>query len=406
MSPGPSAPGEFRAFVLIANSWQAGVTNPTSKHRIALELARLGHRVLWIEGAGMRVPSLGSGSDRSRILRKVARAFGGARRAEASGHIEVVSPLLLPLPRRAWARRLNGWMCARIGRRWAGRGGTAPVLVNYVPVLSHALAGWRGVRVYHCVDRWDAFRMYDSAVMAACDEQCCRWADLVIASSADLAERCRRFSSRVRLVPHGVDHGHFARALDAGDRPADLPAGPVIGFFGLLSEWVDQDLLVRTARAVPDCSLALIGTADVPVDRLKAEPNILVLGPRPFADLPRYLAHFTVGMIPFVVNELTRAVNPIKLREMLAGGCPVVSTALPEVCAMADAQPALRGSRGVRVAQTADEFVACVRRFAAQPLGPDERRRLSEAVASETWASKVREILDLIRSEEPAGGKT
>jgi glycosyltransferase involved in cell wall biosynthesis len=107
------------------------------------------------------------------------------------------------------------------------------------------------------------------------------------------------------------------------------PAAPVVGFFGLLSEWVDQDLILRLAEEFPQATILLIGKADVDVARLQRVPNIQLPGPKPFTELPAHIARFTVGIIPFVVNDLTRAVNPIKLREMLAAGCPVVSTAMP-----------------------------------------------------------------------------
>jgi len=214
-------------FVIIANAWEAGIANPTSKHRIALDLARRGHRVLWLEGAGMRQPSIGSGSDRSRILKKLRLACRGARRVEGSeeresevrsqnseapnselqvsgfrsqppsasglkpsafnlqpsvsGGIWVLSPLLIPLPSRTWVRRFNGWLCARLARFWTKRlGFHDPVLINYVPVLAEAMRAWKSrgelkatrtpnaerrttnICVYHCVDRWDAFKMYDT----------------------------------------------------------------------------------------------------------------------------------------------------------------------------------------------------------------------------------------------------
>ena len=318
-------------FVIIANAWGAGADNPTSKHRIAIELARRGHRVLWVEGAGMRRPSLGSGHDRGRILRKLRQACRGAR--PVADRLWVVTPLLVPLPSKTGIRKLNGWIYRRVMRRCSRRlSFEQPVLINYVPVLSEAMKAWHGKRVvYHCVDRWDAFDMYDSTLMAEVDRQCCELADVVIATSEDLYERCRSRCASCRLIMHGVDHAHFAAALDAPDRPRDLPDGDIVGFFGLLSEWVDQELLVRLAEAVPTANVVLIGTADVDVSALESVPNIHLLGPRPFRELPAYIASFRVGIIPFAVNELTKAVNPIKLREMLAAGCPVVSTALPEV---------------------------------------------------------------------------
>jgi len=589
-------------FFIIANAWSAGKDNPTSKHRIALELVRQGHRVLWIEGSGMRTPSVGSSSDRLRMVRKVVAALRGVRREEqlsscsvdkllpadagtvvscsvdkllsespkvspfsttqqpnnltttrASGATQqpnnlttglwVLSPLFIPLPKYEFIRQLNGLICRCGMRFWGWRlGFRDAVLINYVPVLAEAMRGRQGRRqllscsvvklspaervagcqvaelspaervtgcqvaelspaervtgcqvaellsespqgqsltteqlnnlttlppqgqsltteqlnnlttlppqgqsltteqlnnltttpraprvVYHCVDRWDAFAMYDSAMMGEMDRRCCRYADLVIASSEDLVERCRCHSPNVHLVSHGVDHEHFAQALSEIPRPADLPEGRIAGFFGLLSEWLDQDLLIEIAGKVPECEIVLIGREDVAIDRLKNIPNVHLLGPRPFNRLPGYVKYFDVGLIPFVVNELTKAVNPIKLREMMSAGCPVVSTNLPEValyggvgellsCQVArllsegpkDSLPSTKRQPSslsttnectppVQIAQNHDEFVSMVRSILDKPFPPAERQAISNSMASETWTSKVGEILALLQ---------
>jgi glycosyltransferase involved in cell wall biosynthesis len=339
-------------------------------------------------------------------------------------------------------------------------------MINYVPVLAEGMRGGasgkrdaaRGMRygqlsdgpvdrapvrsIYHCVDRWDQFDMYDSAMMTEMDRRCCVYADLVIASSTDLYTRCRRLNPNTVMITHGVDWEHFRQAAsgmrEEGSGKRQAAGGephPVIGFFGLLSEWVDQELILKLAAefsgathplplqggephplipaqgvgsapalipslegqgvgSSPRADIVLIGKADVPVTRLQGIANIHLLGPKPFAELPSHIARFTVGVIPFVVNDLTRAVNPIKLREMLAAGCPVVSSALPEVEKFEK-----RGS--VFVAHNADEFVAMVREAIAHPLTTEQRLALSDSMASETWAGKVEEILKLVARGEP-----
>jgi len=398
-------------FVIIANAWSAGRDNPTSKHQIAAELAGQGHRVLWVEGAGMRRPALGSGTDRGRILRRIQAFLKGAVPAEHSD-IRVLSPLLIPVPKLKWVRVFNGWLFAAAACRWCRRlGFNNPILINYVPVLAEAMRFWprrlmsplsehrtakteRPLVVYHCVDRWDKFEMYASRMMKRVDADCCRYADLVVASSRGLYEHCSGMHDRVRLVTHGVNRDHFRAALTGPQRPEDLPAGAIAGFFGLVSEWVDQKLLVNLAREIPDLQIVLIGKADVPIEVLEHERNIHLLGPRPFADLPSYLAHFNVGLIPFSVTELTRAVNPIKLREMLAAGCPVVSTELPEVAVFTRPE-----SRAVTVAGDTKAFVAAVRSLIERPLTVDEKQAISESMRNETWTAKVREIVEFVLSE-------
>lgn len=389
-------------FVIVANLWGAGVDNPTSKHQIALELARRGHRVLWIEGSGMRRPSAGSAADRGRMLEKVRRSFDGAR--PVARGISVLSPLLIPLPASGLMRAFNSWVLVLLARKWARiLGMHNPVLINYAPVYSGVLKRWGGARtVYHCVDRWDSFGAYDSELMAAVDAECCRYADVVVASSKDLFERCRRHNANTYLVQHGVDHAHFARALGDGmTRPADLPQGRIIGFFGLISEWVDQELVRSVAEANPEATVVLIGKADVRVERLAEVKNIRMTGPVPFEQLPGYAAFFDAGLIPFKVNGLTHAVNPIKLREMLAAGCPVVSTAIAEVVNYKEtANPA-----GLHVADDAREFVAITRELLAAGPPADSRRRISTGVAGETWSSKVDQILALIAGDAPGAGQ-
>lgn len=377
-------------FVLVANAWDAGISNPTGKHRLARALAEQGHRILWVEGAGMRRPRLGSGTDRRRMARKVQASF---RRPACvydaeRGSIHAVAPLLAPFPGWRAARVLNGWLC-RVRASAAARrlGFNAPVLVNFVPVLAECMHRWPGPRIYYCVDRWDAFAMYDSRVMRAADARCCTLADRVVATSRELQTRCLRRNPRTALLPHGVDHAHFAQALDVGERPADLPEGPIAGFFGLLSEWLDQALIRALALQVRDAAVVLIGAADVSVAGLEDVPNIVRLGPRPFDRLPAYAARFDVGIIPFLVNDLTRSVNPIKLREMLAAGCPVVSTALPEVAPYA--APGFAGVDAVAVAHSEQDFVERVRERLAHPLPPGDRRKISDAVRGESWSARA-----------------
>jgi len=371
-------------FVIIANAWSASVDNPTSKHQIALELARQGHRVLWVEGAGMRKPRVYSSVDRSRIFGKIKKAFAGTEKV--SENIWRISPMIIPLPASGLARIFNDSIYMSAASSVAVHlGFENPVLVNFMPTLQGVVEKWRGISVYYCVDRWDAFAMYDSGLMAGLDEKCCRNADVVIASSQDLFEHCLKFNLNTHLITHGVDYEHFASSLNSA---IGLPSGKTIGFIGLISEWVDQDLLVKMADEISDSHIMLIGKADVSVEKLEKKKNIHLLGPKPFRDLPSYIAEFAVGIIPFIVNDLTRAVNPIKLREMLAAGCPVVSTDLPEV--------EKYRSVGLEIAGDQLEFVRLVRERLDVPLTKEQKQSMSDMVKDETWEIKVKQILDLV----------
>ena len=132
--------------------------------------------------------------------------------------------------------------------------------------------------MYHCVDRWSEFAGYDGAMLDRMEADICRNADVVFASAQDLAERCRQHSDNVHYVPHGVDFAHFARALEPGPLPAelrDIPE-PRVGFFGLIHEWVDVDLIRQLAERTP-YSYVLIGDAKAPLETLRGVPNVFHL---------------------------------------------------------------------------------------------------------------------------------
>jgi glycosyltransferase involved in cell wall biosynthesis len=220
-------------------------------------------------------------------------------------------------------------------------------------------------------------------------------ADLTIVSADRLLRSKQAADVRTVLVRHGVDYELFRRALDPETEipaeVADLPR-PVLGFFGLLSpDWIDAELLEKIARRFAGGSLALIGSVRMDLSRLNL-PNVHVLGRRPYESLPAYCKAFDVGLIPFVVSELTLNANPLKAREYLAAGLPVVSTALPEVAVLPEC----------RLAGTHDDFLAQVE-LALQDARPRPHR--SALMRHESWQARLDEIEEhWRRRNEPSGG--
>ncbi len=378
----------LRPVVAFANDWG---TDPTSKHHV-MRLLSEHTDVLWVESSGMRAPSVARAGDLRRVVAKLKRMTGGVR--QPLPHLSVLSPPSVPLPTMPMARSLNARLYANsITNTLAGLGHREPpVLWVYTPTVARYLPRLRhSGLVYHCVDRWWAFEDYDADEMRACHEILCREADHVFASAKALEDDCRQFTDRVSYLPHGVQWEHFRTAVtELPPHPADLPTGGAIaGFIGMLDTWVDQELLVAVARRIAPAHLVLIGAARVPVDRLLAEPNIHLLGRKAFAELPAYAAAFDVALIPFEVNELTVAVNPIKLREYLSAGLPVVTTPLPEILPFAD-------RAGTEVVGETEGFVEAVARHVASPPTAAERRALSDGMRSESWEGRIAEILDTV----------
>jgi glycosyltransferase involved in cell wall biosynthesis len=252
--------------------------------------------------------------------------------------------------------------------------------------------------LYDCVDDYteQTISSRKRAMVASCDRMAARRSRLVFTTSTEMYERHRRLNPGTHLVPNAGDYEHFAAAVDracAAPDVRDLP-GPVLGFAGnFLATKVDFGLLEYVARALPQATVLLVGPA-VPetasaLDRLNRLPNVRWLGPRPYSDLPRYVAAFDVGLIPYVSNAYTRSCFPLKLYEYLAAGKPVVASGLPELAGM---EP------DVVLVDEATDFVAEVRKAVDRDTDADRSRRRRLA-SRNSWEAKTERLLELVRRE-------
>lgn len=375
---------EGQNIICFAKDW---TEDPTSNNHVMRMLARR-NRVLWLNSIAMRAPALASGRDLAKIARKL-RSFAKGP-VEVQPGLWVYTPIVIPLPHSPAAAAVNRRILrATLGLLRRKLGMDRYQLWTFVPnALPYVGMPGESLVVYYCIDEWSHFSYLDGARMADMERELCRRADVVLATAHQLWERRRPLNPETHLALHGVDHGHFATALAPETPIAEELAGargPVLGFFGLVHEWFDLGLVAALAERRPDWTIAIIGKTSVDVGALARLPNVKLLGRRPYEALPRYCKAFSVGLIPFAVNELTRNVNPIKLREYLSAGLPVVSTALPEVEAYGDC----------RIARSPAEFVeACDEAIRAD--SPERRRARSAAMAAETWEAKVDRLGHLI----------
>jgi GT2 family glycosyltransferase/glycosyltransferase involved in cell wall biosynthesis len=160
-------------------------------------------------------------------------------------------------------------------------------------------------------------------------------AELVTVTAKDLAERYGTSARRLSLVPNGASFEQFQNA--APNSELDSLPRPIVGYYGALAAWVDSDLIRELAQARPNYSFVLIGdVSDPSMERLAKLPNVSMLGEKKFSELPGYLTQFDACLVPFRVNTLTHAVDPVKIYEYLSQGKPVVATRMKELEPLAD----------------------------------------------------------------------
>jgi glycosyltransferase involved in cell wall biosynthesis len=366
-----------RDLLCFSHDWNG---DPLSKNHLMRALAR-DNRILWVNSIGYRAPTA-SKADLSRAYKKLAAALEPI--TEVESNIFVFNPLAIPAYGRAIVREFNRhflrWQVKRAMRKL--RFSRAINFVFNPPAALIAGALGEDKLIYYCVDEYKAFTGVAATSLAEMEERLCRRADLVIVSADELYKSKSRFNRNTRLIRHGVDFEHFRQALASSTKiPTEISAlpRPVIGFHGLIADWVDLELIARTAQSFAHGSIALVGKATTEISALERLPNVHFFGRKPYAELPRYCKGFDVAINPFQINELTLNANPLKVREYLAAGLPVVSTPVPEVVQM----------KHCRIASGSDEFAREIKRALDDP-GPSVAR--SELMRNESWEAKVDEL--------------
>lgn len=367
----------------------------TNKQHVAVELARRGHRVLYVDSLGLRRPSA-SGQDLGRIGRRLRKAVEAPR--QVRDHIWVWSPIVIPFQGRAAVRTLNRAILSRGLGHWLGRLSLRPeILWTYNPMTLNLLDTAPFERlVYHCVDEIAAQPGMPSAALAESERALVRCADVVFVTSPKLLETRRQWNPNTHYYPNVADYDHFTAALDAATEiPPDIAAlpKPRIGFIGAVSGYkLDFDLIRHLAESRPNWSTVLIGKLGegdpwTDASRLTGLPNLHLLGPRDYATLPAYLKGIDVAILPNRLNDYTASMFPMKFFEYLAAGKPVVSTALPALEAFSDV---------VALTRSPDEFVEAISAALADEV--DHRSRRLALARKHSYASRTEAMLATLRT--------
>lgn len=361
--------------------------DPLSKTHLMRVLAK-DNRILWVNAIANRMPTTSS-RDMSRIVSKL-KAFTEPI-CEVEQNIFVLNPLAFPSYGNKAILSVNQrFLAGQVRKAMRQLGFSDAVNMVFNPAAG-MIAGKLGESqiIYYCVDEYTAFTGASNGLKSI-EDDLFRRADLVVVSAERLFESKKHFNDNTFVIRHGTDWRHFRTALDPNlmipNEVADLPH-PIIGFHGLLADWVDFELIRKVAEHFSQGSVVLVGKTSVDAEQkvkiLNGVPNVHFLGRKPYAELPAFCKAFDVAINPFAINELTLAANPLKVREYLAAGLPVVSTDIPEVRVLNDCL----------VGADHEDFISKIESALADPK---PRKSVSDAIAHESWEAKVDELRAII----------
>ena len=373
----------------------------TNKQHVACSLAAEGERVLYVESLGLRSVQAKS-QDFRRILRRLLLGLRFVRKVRPG--VWVLSPLVLPGGSHGVALCLNRLMlrCSVALACWVLRF-RSPWLWTYNPLtlLYLQLKGF-ALSIYHAVDAVQEQPCMPKKLIESEEARLCRSVDQVFTTSPYLAERLARHTDRICYEPNVADRDHFSVAIEQRQDPGfvDPPElngipEPKIGFVGAISSYkLDFALIRSVALRHPEWHFIFIGPQSegepsTDLSQLCGLGNVYWLGPKPYSQLPRFLAGFQCAWLPLQCNAYTRAMFPMKFFEYLFAGLPVVSTrihalrAFEAICSLCPPDPL--------------EFSHQIQQVLAGE-GPTLEQRLS-GIEGYTYASRTHRMLKLLRTQ-------
>jgi len=259
--------------------------------------------------------------------------------------------------------------------------GADPILWYYTPMALGAEPATIRPRltIYDAMDDLASFRAAPPELRRR-EARLLSTVDLVFTGGPTLYRQRRDMHPSVHCFPSGVEAAHFASTSVSSHEELARQRRPILGYYGVIDERLDLDLLAEIADRRPDWTIALIGpVAKIDESTIPMRDNIVRFGQQAYDDLPAFLACFDVALMPFARNEATRAISPTKTLEYLAGGKPVVSTPITDVIALyGDA---------VEIAATGEEFVAAAESVLNRTSDADRqwRTRAARLVAAHDW---------------------
>lgn len=361
--------------------------------------------VCWVNSIGLRRPRF---SDGKRILEKIRQIFNASENEfnqESLGPQPqlIIAPIVIPWPGNRLFARIN---CALLRtqlskhlKMQASSEYVSRILWLSLPTAQCVVnALEEDLVIYYAGDNFAALKGVDNEAVSRDEQDLVARADIILAASPDIAKLFP--PQKTHLLPHGVDLSLFSASTEKPQLSSKFGGryDQTVGYYGSISSWLDFELIKFLANARPDVRFLFIGRIETDVGDLFELENVFHLPDQPHNKLVEYASNWQVSLIPFRINEQIKACNPLKLREYLAIGNPIISTLFPAVAEYDDL--ALCAESHEEMLNHLNTALSLTQHQQAILLD-NSRRRVSE----ESWLSrslKIERIIDEVLADKHA----
>lgn len=371
-------------FIVFGEDWAA---HPSSTQHLIKEISQE-HEVSWVNSVGMRTPGLYV-KDIKRIFNKLISLFSMRKKSESLNEFTVYNAKILPWHQFSWVNKLNQHQIKKTLSLLNSDSDESPIIywISVPTAISMIDVRAQDKVIYYCGDDFSGLDGVDYKLVAPFEKQLINIADIIYVVSDALKQKMPE--NKTFLLRHGVDFKLF-------NMPANIDESlqnqrPTLGFYGSISNWLDLDLLKQLAVARPDYDLLLIGKIKVDLGELLALENVNHIEAIAHSQLPNFSQHWQVALLPFVDNAQIRSCDPLKLKEYLAAGAPIVATNFPAVA---------KYKETVLIANDVQGFIQRVDWAVnlSTSSGLIWRQNSSNQVKQDSWQQKAHHVLNQVKS--------
>lgn len=348
----------------------------------------LKNKFIWVETIGLRSPRL-SLYDLKRIAEKLSQWIGGAKKtpfkkSDIPENIFVIAPFMIPLNQFTLIRKFNQWMVVReVRKAQATHKITDPITIASVPNAADYIGSFEEkLKVYYCVDEFSLWPGLNKSLVEKLEKKLISHVDLILATSEYLAKSKVIAGKTTSIITHGVEFNHF----NIG--PNNIKDSKVkLCYFGLFDERSNQQIIKDIAEHIMNCEIHIFGNVVCDTKILKHLPNIIFHGNINYHALPSAILEMDIFLLPYVRNELTNNINPLKLKEYLSTGRPVIATELPEVAKLSDY---------LFLAKTSQDFISTIKKLLSNPNVFSSEKVIHFIKENETWEAKAKLLSSIL----------
>jgi hypothetical protein len=345
-------------------------------------------RIIFVETLGIRNLKI---SDSKRVISKIKDIKERTRNKTSSNgihpKINIISPVFIP-HHNSISYKINYFLLKRMLRKQIAQKDEIyiwgflphPVVERFINNINPKFF------IFDCIDDLKSFENVHTNVLKT-EKRMIEKADLVSSTSLSLKEFTSQFNPNTLLLRNAVNFNHFSNNIDNElvDKIKRKYTRKVIGYFGVVYEWFDLNLIKKMAVEYKDCDIVIIGPVKIKIDEMKSYSNVYFEGLIDYSLLPSYLKAFDVGIIPFILNDLIRNTNPVKLYEYFTAGIPVVSTAMPELLEYHDI---------VYLSNSHDEFLSNIQNALKEKNENGSREKRIKVSKENTWDNRIGVIIE------------